>query len=228
MIDEREVSKRFNDAVVIPVERVFAGNCRIDEFELELKVFVVQPERLAGDGKCHRVAVDDAFTEAVYDIAIDLRTLFCVSTNQHEPEISKEMIEELKSKGWVLSKNVFGECLVLPKDEREKIIPALAKSLINWRITSNQARTFSLMETLAIAISDNANTIAGAIRAKLIDDGEKPKAKPIVDATAGANVFVTLPCANYIVTESESAEALQKAEDKLIEMMRNFDYENQL
>lgn len=164
----------------------------------------------------------------VYDIAIDLRTLFCVSTNQHEPEISKEMIEELKSKGWVLSKNVFGECLVLPRDEREKIIPALAKSLINWRITSNQARTFSLMETLAIAISDNANTIAGAIRAKLIDDGEKPKAKPIVDATAGANVFVTLPCANYIVTESESAEALQKAEDKLIEMMRNFDYENQL
>lgn len=164
----------------------------------------------------------------VYDIAIDLRTLFCVSTNQHEPEISKEMIEELKTKGWVLSKNVFGECLVLPKDEREKIIPALAKSLINWRITSNQARTFSLMETLAIAISDNANTIAGAIRAKLIDDGEKPKAKPIVDATAGANVFVTLPCANYIVTESESAEALQKAEDKLIEMMRNFDYENQL
>ncbi len=164
----------------------------------------------------------------VYDIAIDLRTLFCVSTNQHEPEISKEMIEELKTKGWVLSKNVFGECLVLPKDEREKIIPALAKSLINWRITSNQARTFSLMETLAIAISDNANTIAGAIRAKLIDDGEKPKAKPIVDATAGANVFVTLPCANYIVTESESAEALKKAEDKLIEMMRNFDYENQL
>lgn len=164
----------------------------------------------------------------VYDIAIDLRTLFCVSTNQHEPEISKEMIEELKTKGWVLSKNVFGECLVLPKDEREKIIPALAKSLINWRITSNQARTFSLMETLAIAISNNANTIAGAIRAKLIDDGEKPKAKPIVDATAGANVFVTLPCANYIVTESESAEALQKAEDKLIEMMRNFDYENQL
>lgn len=164
----------------------------------------------------------------VYDIAIDLRTLFSVSTNQHEPEISKEMIEELKTKGWVMSKNVFGECLVLPKDEREKIIPALAKSLINWRITSNQARTFSLMETLAIAISDNANTIAGAIRAKLIDDGEKPKAKPIVDATAGANVFVTLPCANYIVTESESAEALQKAEDKLIEMMRNFDYENQL
>lgn len=164
----------------------------------------------------------------VYDIAIDLRTLFCVSTNQHEPEISKERIEELKGKGWKLSKNVFGECLVLPKEEREKIIPALAKALINWRITSNQARTFSLMETLAVAISENANTLAAAIRAKLVDDGEKPKAKPIVDETAGADLFVTLPCSSYIVTENESADALQKAEAKLIEMMVAFDYENQL
>lgn len=164
----------------------------------------------------------------VYDIAIDLRTLFCVSTNQHEPEISKERIEELKSKGWKMSKNVFGECLVLPKEEREIIIPALAKALINWRITSNQARTFSLMETLAVAISENANTLAAAIRAKLVDDGEKPKAKPIVDETAGADLFVTLPCSSYIVTENESADALQKAEAKLIEMMMAFDYENQL
>lgn len=164
----------------------------------------------------------------VYDIAIDLRTLFCVSTNQHEPEISKERIEELKGKGWKLSKNVFGECLVLPKEEREKIIPTLAKALINWRITSNQARTFSLMETLAVAISDNANTLAAAIRAKLVDDGEKPKAKPVVDETAGADLFVTLPCSSYIVTENESADALQKAEAKLVEMMMAFDYENQL
>ena len=164
----------------------------------------------------------------VYDIAIDLRTLFCVSTNQYEPELSKEMIAQLEGKGWKKSKNVFGECLVFPKEEREKIIPALAKALINWRITSNQARTFSLMETLAVAISDNANTLAAAIRAKLIDDGEKPKAKPIVDENAGADLFVTLPCSNYIVTENESADALQKAEEELIKLMNDFDYENQL
>ena len=163
----------------------------------------------------------------VFDVAIDLRTLFCVSTNQHEPEISKEMIESLKSKGWVESENIFGKCLVLPKLEREKVIPALANALINWRITSNQARTFSLMETLAVAISDNANTLPAAIRAKLIEDGEKSKAKPIVDEKAGADLFITLPCSNYVVTESESADALQKAEQKLIELMFNFDYENQ-
>lgn len=164
----------------------------------------------------------------VYDVAIDLRTLFCVSINQHEPELSRERIEELKTKGWVESENVYGKCLVLPKEEREQVIPALASALLNWRITSNQARTFSLMETLAIAISDNANKLAGAIRAKLIDDGEKPKAKPIIDETAGADVYVTLPCSNYVVTVNESADAIAHAENKLIELMTAFDYENQL
>ena len=163
----------------------------------------------------------------VYDIAIDLRTLFCVSTNQYEPELSKEMIKSLEKKGWVKSKNVFGECLVLPKEERDKVIPALAKALINWRITSNQARTFSLMETLAVAISDNANTLSGAIRAKLIDEGERPSAKPIIDEGAGAEVFVTLPCASYVVTENESADALNEAVQKLIQVMNEFEYEHQ-
>jgi len=164
----------------------------------------------------------------VYDIAIDLRTLFSVSTNQHEPELSKEKIEDLKAKGWVESENVFGKCLVLPREEREKVIPALASAVLNWRITSNQARTFSLMETLAVAVSDNANKLAGAIRAKLIEDGEKPKAKPIIDETAGADVFVTLPCSNYVVTVNESANALEAAEQKLIDLMMAFDYEKQL
>lgn len=164
----------------------------------------------------------------VYDIAIDLRTLFSVSINQHEPELSKEKIEDLKTKGWVESENIFGKCLVLPKTERLKVIPALASALLNWRITSNQARTFSLMETLAIAISDNANKLAGSIRAKLIEDGEKLKAKPIIDETAGAEVFVTLPCASYVVTVNESADAMEKAEQRLIELMLAFDFEKQI
>lgn len=164
----------------------------------------------------------------IYDVAIDLRTLFCVSVNQHEPELSKEKVDELKSKGWIEGENVFGKCLILPKNEREKVIPALANALLNWRITSNQARTFSLMETLAIAISENANKLAGAIRAKLIDDGEKPRAKPIIDETAGADIFITLPCSNYIVTENESADAMEKAEQRLAELMMAFDYEKQL
>ena len=45
----------------------------------------------------------------VYDVAIDLRTLFAVSVNQMEPELTKEKIEELKGKGWKRSRNIFGE-----------------------------------------------------------------------------------------------------------------------
>lgn len=165
----------------------------------------------------------------VYDIAIDLRRLFCVSTNQFEPEITADMVETLKADGWHVVTTSFGECLLMPKEQREKVIPAIADALIDWHITSNQARTFSLMETLAIAISDNANTLAAAIRAKLIDDNEqKPKAKPIVDENAGAKTFVTLPCASYVVTENESADALAKAKQELIDRMMAFDYENQI
>lgn len=164
-----------------------------------------------------------------YDVAIDLRRLFCVPTTQLEPEIQPEMLEKLKDEGWTVVNNTFGECLLMPKEKRSKYIHALASALIDWHITSNQARTFSLMETLAVAISDNANTLAGAIRAKLIYDGvTNPKAKPIIDENAGANTYITLACANYIITESESVDALEKAKQDLVARMMSFDYENQL
>lgn len=165
----------------------------------------------------------------VYDVAIDLRRLFCVSTNQFEPEITADMVESLNADGWKVINTAFGECLLMPKEQREQLIPAIADALLDWQITSNQARTFSLMETLAVAVSDNANTLAAAIRAKLIDDNEsKPKARPIIDENAGAKTFIALPCANYIVTETESADALVRARQELIERMMAFDYENQL
>lgn len=165
----------------------------------------------------------------VYDIAIDLRRLFCVSTNQFEPEITADMVESLKADVWKVVNTAFGECLLMPKEQREQLVPAIADALLDWQITSNQARTFSLMETLAIAISDNANTLAAAIRAKLIDDNEsKPKARPIIDENAGAKTFIALPCANYIVTETESADALVRARKELIDRMMAFDYEDQL
>ena len=165
----------------------------------------------------------------VYDVAIDLRRLFCVSTNQFEPEITADMVESLKTDGWKVVNTAFGECLLMPKEQREQLIPAIADALLDWQITSNQARTFSLMETLAVAVSDNANPLAAAIRAKLIDDNEsKPKARPIIDENAGAKTFIALPCANYIVTETESADALVRARQELIDRMMAFDYENQL
>ena len=76
-------------------------------------------------------------------------------------------------------------------------IKGLATAILNWRITSNQARTFSLMDTLAVSISDNANRIGGSIRAKLSEEDSK-KADPIVDeAIAGVDTFITLQAGGY-------------------------------
>lgn len=164
----------------------------------------------------------------VQDIAIDLRRLFCVNLNSLEPEITDETEKQLRENGWVEAENIFGKCLVAPEETRKKLIPALAEAIINWSITSNQSRTFSLMETLALAISDNANKIAGSIRAKLSYE-EDNKAIPIIEEDInGVDTYITLPAAGYVLTKKESADALDKAKQALIDKMESFDYENQL
>jgi hypothetical protein len=164
----------------------------------------------------------------VYDIALDLRTLFCVSTNKLEPELFPEIEKKLRNKGWIDGKNIFGNCLICPKEKRDEIIPALASAIINWRITSNQARTFSLMETVALAISDNANQIAYAIRGDLREDSDRLQAVPKIDETVKADLFITPVASSYVIGSVGSADALEKAEQKLIELMTSFDYENQI
>lgn len=164
----------------------------------------------------------------VQDIAIDLRRLFCVSLSNFEPEITKDTEQQLRDEGWQEVKTVFGDCLVAPKQIREELIPALANAIINWSITSNQSRTFSLMETLAVSISENANKIAGSIRAKLSLEDENKAIPVIEEEMPGVETYTTLPAAGYVLTKKESADALEKAEQSLIEKMMAFDYENQL
>ncbi|RTQ53396.1 CRISPR-associated protein Cas7 [Hymenobacter gummosus] len=164
----------------------------------------------------------------VYDVCVDLRTLFCVSTNTLEPELHPSKLTELKDLGWTETRNAFGPCLLAPREERERYMPALAHALLNWRITSNQARTFSLMETLAVAISDNANHLAGAIRGQLREDSERPAAKPVLDENAGARLFTSLAAGGYIAGAYGAADALEQAEQYVQQQLRAFDYENQL
>jgi hypothetical protein len=73
----------------------------------------------------------------VYDVAIDLRTLFCVSVNQLEPELYPQTIEKLKTLGWMEGENVFGRCLICPEPQRKRIITGLADALLNWRTAAN-------------------------------------------------------------------------------------------
>ena len=164
----------------------------------------------------------------VQDIAIDLRRLFCVSLDIYEPEISQPTEEKLKKNGWIQTKNIFGDCLLAPLEVRKKLVPAIAKAILNWRITSNQSRTFSLMETLAVAVSDNANKIASSIRGKLSEEHENRSVPVIEEHLGGVDMFITLAADGYVITKSEKAEALELAKKNIVERMEKFDYENQL
>ena len=83
------------------------------------------------------------------------------------------------------------------------------------------------METVAIAISDNANQIAYSIRGELRDDIERPQAVPKIDETTTAELFVTPIASSFIVGSIGAADALDKAEQKLIDLMTAFEFENQ-
>jgi hypothetical protein len=84
------------------------------------------------------------------------------------------------------------------------------------------------METLVVSVSEDANKITGSIRAKLKEEDET-KAIPIVEENMnGVDTFVSLAAGGYLITTSESAEALEHAQRLLIDKMTAFDYENQL
>lgn len=167
----------------------------------------------------------------IYDVAIDLRRLFTVNIpdpSQGEPEVYDSVKQKLKDNGWQESEDFFGPCLVCPEEQRETIIEALAESLVDWRITSNQARTFSMMEPLAYAISDKAYKVAGAIRGDLREDTDRDEAIPRVDPATGAEIFKAPNISACVKGEYGDANAVENAKNRLVEQMRAFDFENQV
>lgn len=165
----------------------------------------------------------------VYDIAIDLRRLFTVSLDPADPELKRGLADELRTKGWTEGRNAFGRCLVCPSERRKEIIPALAHALINWDITSNQARTYHPREVLAVAVSQNANQIVNAIRADMDDSGESTKARaiPRVDKEGGAKVFVAPVASGKGLGVQGSSTALDDAEAYIRGFLEAYPYEGQ-
>lgn len=196
--------------------------------EEEIEAFLKDAKQLNPNFLNKRI---DAFDRAtglfVSDVAIDMRTLFSVSIEPYEPEISPEIQGKLREAGWKEGKNAFGRCLICPLERREQVIAALCNALFNWRITTNQARTFSMNEVLAIAISPSAHKVSGAIRAQLREDATNA-ARPVVDEKAGAKIFIALPCEGFVPEVVGSADAIEQAEAHLVSLLSNFDYENQV
>ena len=157
----------------------------------------------------------------IYDLAIDLKRLFTVATNQHEPELSPEMLQQLKEEGWETSAD--GEFLLCPQERRRDIAQGLAAAIAEWQITSNQARTYSPQTTLALAISDNASLITAAIRADL-DEENPQRALPIIDSVPKVEVYTSLAARAYVQGISGTADALDQARIALEERLLAFDY----
>jgi hypothetical protein len=158
----------------------------------------------------------------VFDVAIDLNRLFSVSVNQHEPELTEDKLQGLRDAGWVPSAN--SEHLIAPETRRTELIPALATALVDWHITSNQARTYSPQTMLAIAISDNASRIASVIRADLSEENTQ-RAVPVVEPIDGVDLFVSLAAKASIPGISGSADAVDQAKAKLIELLSAYNYQ---
>ena len=157
----------------------------------------------------------------VYDLAIDLKRLFTVATNQHEPELSPAMLEQLKEEGWEASAD--GEFLLCPEERRREIAEGLAAAIVEWQITSNQARTYSPQTTLALAISENASLITAAIRADL-DEENLQRAIPIIDSVLKVDVYTSLTARAYIQGISGTADAMDQARIDLEQRLLTFDY----
>jgi hypothetical protein len=158
------------------------------------------------------------------DIAIDLRKLFRIPILMNDPEISIEIINKLKSNGWIAKENKMGMYLELPKEYHQKVAEAVAWSLINWRITSNQSRTFDLMPVLSVAISDNANEISNVIRGELnVDDG-KYKAKLVVDNNEYPNtkVYSQRLLGGYVSNVTTSVTAINDAVNHIKNAILNY------
>jgi hypothetical protein len=161
----------------------------------------------------------------VYDVAVDMRRLFSVSTADEDPELDPATIEELKGKGWIEAENA----LVAPEAERERIIPALAYAFLHWSITSNQSRTFSPMPPLAIALADRADKIAIAIRADLDQEVSvaRHSAHVVFDSVGEHSLFVT-PVAHGVIRDPDldvDKNAMDKAQAEIERRLRSYDYE---
>lgn len=166
----------------------------------------------------------------VYDIAIDLRRLFSVSTisiKDGEPEVYQDIKAKLNKNNWIEGNSVFGPVLICPQEKRTLIINALSEAILDWQITSNQSTKYSIMEPLAFAISDKAYTIPNAIRAKLNEDLEKDSASLVIDKESGADVFVMSSIDGYIKGETGTSNAFAEAHKHLVNLLNSYDYERQ-
>jgi len=165
----------------------------------------------------------------VHTVIIDQNALFTVQLDEREPSIDDCVRDELISLGWLQTVNDKGKCLVAPKSVRDQVIPALAHAIINWTVDSNQSRSSTEFQTVAVAMSKTSPKVWNSISAVVskADDG-KSMATPVLRKYDGVDLFVDDSASQFFFEAETDEDALLKAEARIIEMLNDFDYENQM
>jgi len=150
------------------------------------------------------------------DVVIDLSKLFRVPVVLHDMEMSEETITKLKSEGWIERNDNCGKSLELPQKFHVDYAEAIAWGIVNWKITSNQSRTYDAMPILSIAISFRSDEIAGAIRGDIDEVDGKLKGHLIVDGNyPNTKIYSTNVLKGYLKDAVTSYTAIDDAVNQI-------------
>jgi hypothetical protein len=162
------------------------------------------------------------------DIAIDLEKLFTIPIVSFDRQISKKTEDKLREDGWesVTIKNI--EHLQLPSEKIYAYADAIAESLINWLIKSNQSRTYSPMPVISTAISNISYKPSYAIKADTIRINGSASAKPVIDEEIeGVSLYTTPIASEYFFNDEVTinSNAIENAkkdiEKRIIDYYQN-------
>lgn len=146
------------------------------------------------------------------DFVIDLRKLFRIPVILYDVEVSQETIAKLKKDGWIEFEDETGKWLELPKRFHDELAEAIAWSIVNWKITSNQSRTYDPMPVLSIAVSKRSDEIVNAIRGEIEEVNGDIKGRLVVDNKyPNTKVYSTNLLKGYLVDAETSYTAIDDA-----------------
>jgi hypothetical protein len=135
-----------------------------------------------------------------YDVDIDLERLFRVSVSLGSNEINSKIEGELKAAGWkeVTIKNIT--YLEMPKEFHDEYAGLIAHAVFNWKITSNNSRTYDNMATFAAAICTDAKEVQICMQYEpsIDDDNKLEKGIALDGGGNGTKIFLEKFALEYL------------------------------
>lgn len=108
-----------------------------------------------------------------FDVVVDLKRAFSVYIEDDMNEVPENIVEKLIEEGWTETNIKNRRSLVLPEAFHEEYANLLSNALVDWRISSNQSRTFDLMPFLFAIVGTRADEISFSVVPEVSEEEEK-------------------------------------------------------